>query len=409
MRSLLPDWVLAFAIVSVVFLVSCREELTDPAIVEFTVAEQSLTEGDTISVFLKISGITPENGMITVNIGQPSSIAVITADSAIENGQIKISVNPGQSLYRLRLMTFDDTLLSGDRSIPLTLGNISPGIKLGSFSELMLQVRDDELPSAANFAAESATIREGISDGLVVQIPLSVPVQGEGSGKIEISMTMIGGTWGYGTKFTTVPAATDNYSVVLDVGPGDGAASFFVYAVNNDHYEGDRQVLFQINGTSGTVLRGNNREFTLTIKEDEKPTQVNFLSSAYEIREDDLNGVLIDMVLDPPASSDCQFIVSLVDPDMYGRDYLTEPSPLGGLITMNVKKGDARVAFRFFPISAPSCQNREVRFVLQSATCGYQEEKPLAITIREKDPILASWTVVPGRWRILAVKVYRFR
>lgn len=388
-------WILALFSL---FLVSCREEENDAAIVEFSVGDQSLTEGDTVSVFLKVRGPVPIDDTLTLTILQPA--AIVITDPAAEGNRVSIPLQPNQASYRLRIMAVDNSQLSGNQTVVFRLGNPKAALKVGSIKELKLLVWDDESPSAANFATEKATLREGVSEGLVVQVPLSGPLMGEGSGEIRISMSMGGGNWGYGTNYTTVPAAVNN-EITLRAGPGDGATSFIVYAVNNEQYDGIQTVQFSIVGGFGSISVGNKTNFSLTLIDDELPTLVTFSSVAYEVSENNSDGISIDMALSQPALYDCQFSVNLMGPGpdaaFYGRDFTTEPKPETGTqhILFQIKKGDDHFSFRLFPIQDPTCSTRSFTIALESGSCGIpvDERNRSIVTLKNNNDIMASWVV----------------
>jgi hypothetical protein len=145
-----------------------------------------------------------------------------------------------------------------------------------SFAIFNCKKDDVQPPSSLNFASSSGTVNENDAGGIVVQIPSSA--QTPGSGTITIKIKPDSAV--YGTNFTTVPAAANNL-ITINVSKGESAESFTVLPMNNNLFTGNFHIVFAIDTVSGSVKKGTDLNYTLTIVDDEKPSVANFDASLH--------------------------------------------------------------------------------------------------------------------------------
>jgi len=380
-------------------LFTCREELDGVTTVEFITAKQSLKEGDSLSVYLSIKGNGVQDDTVIISIEQP--LVSIAADPPIENDRVKVPVHAGQSLVALKIFAIDNGRLEGDRSVKLSLSNLGPRLRAGAVANLALLVRDDEVLSTAEFALTEASYHEGESEGFIVQIPLSMQLEGEGTGELRISITSINAF--YGVHYTTLPEAI-NGIITLPVGKGAAATSFEVLVIDNDRLDGQVSVTFRIEGGFGSIGKGKNINFVLTLIDDEHPSYINFQSNTLVVDEDNLEGLTVDIFLDKPASGEGTFSIGFLksvdgfdETNAYGEDLTTDP-PAGSdkTIPFSVKKGDDHFSFKIFPINDSECGTRSFSIYTSSASGVLRSGPAPTVFIRDDESPKADLLVTSG-------------
>jgi hypothetical protein len=110
-----------------------------------------------------------------------------------------------------------------------------------------------------------------LSESQIVEDKGSFPVvinfsaAAEADGVIEVTLS---GDAMYDTHFATTPAAVGN-KVTLAVEKGDTEVELNVTVVNNSKLNGHKAAVFSIVNATGSVVKGESLEFTLTVKDDE--------------------------------------------------------------------------------------------------------------------------------------------
>jgi len=380
------------SIVVMLSLFTCRGELDGLSIVEFTTTDQSLTEGDSLRVLLSIKGNRFQDDTVTINIEQP--LISIAANPPIENNRIKVLVRSVQKLVEIKIIAIDNGRLEGDRSVKLSLNNPGPRLRAGTLANLTILVRDDEALSTAEFALAEASFREGESEGLLVQIPLSMPLEGEGIGILRISITSTNAI--YGVHYTTLPEAV-NGVIGLVVGAGASTMSFEVRVIDNDRLDGQLSLTFKIEGGFGSIGMGNKLSFLLTLFDDELPSSVNFGSNSLVVDEDNPDGITVDIYLDPPASGEGTFSIGFLQSEMYGRDFSTEPSAGSDkTIFFSVSKGDDHLSFKLFPVNDLECRPKWLFLNIPKVSGVLLPGPTTSVFIRDDESPVASLSGTSG-------------
>jgi hypothetical protein len=147
------------------------------------------------------------------------------------------------------------------------------------------------IPVAVNYVASDEQISEQAEAHEVVLL-LEEPAEADGT--IEIS---ISGEAGYGSSFTTGPAATGN-KISLAVTKSDTEISFTIFPVNNTKLWGNKSAIFSVVSATGSVTLGESVTYALTLMDDEllnKPESatrngsgLTQVKNIYEYNEDGL-------------------------------------------------------------------------------------------------------------------------
>ena len=240
-----------------------------PSLANFEVPSANVNEQDENGTVVNIPFTAPAigEGSLTVAVEPGKSVrgTNFTINQELTNNSMSFNVARNSSGVSFKVFPVDNDLFTGNFILRFAIADISGVLQKGDNLSYSLTLADDEAPSVARFALPSGTIEESGTDGIMVEIPLSSPVKGEGT----IAITLDPENLIYGTDFTTVPEAQNN-RLILNLSHNQTGASFTVFPIDDDVPTGDEILSFSIHEATGVVWKGSDRlTYKLTIVDDD--------------------------------------------------------------------------------------------------------------------------------------------
>lgn len=386
----------------ILFIVStlsaCKDdEPTPPAVVQFDVIEQSLTEGQEVVILVTLSRALSEASSVKVSItGNATYGTDYFTNPAGVGGSFVLTLPKGEAVAQFTVATLNNDVYVGNKILHFSLEDPGAGITLGTKKNLDLTLVDDESAALANFQVGSASTDENSISGVTVQIPFTLLTKGPGT----INVSFASNNAVYETNFTTIPPAINN-TVVLDVDNNASGTSLTIVPVNDAYFHDDFVIVFEITSGTGSVRPGENKTFTLTIHEDDSPSLADFNIPSATIPETQAAGVVVQIPLSIPAAADGSITVSYASPNStYGTHFTTTPPAAGNHITLNVGLNDTQAQFTVLPVDDDvDNDNRVITFTI-SATGGVVRPGTAltyVLTITDNEPTLRTVLISFGR------------
>lgn len=383
-----------------------------PSLAGFINGGSSLDEGNESGLMVEIP-FSPARGEGSITVTLDPGEAVLNThfliDQEVVDHAFSFNVVKDQRVVSFRVSPVDNDLFTGNFILRFSVSETSGVVRKGSSVEHSLTIIDDEKPSIARFALASITANEADNGGVVVDIPLSSPVKGEG----RLAVKVEGGTAVYGTDFTTVPEAVGG-KIVFDLSYDQTAVSFTVLPVDNDVQTGDRVLIFVIEEVSGVVWKGpDSVSCDLTIVDDELPAVVNFSASTGEVLETDTDGLELELQFSSPVPGTGTITIKVPE---YDETFTTEPQGeiIEGYdswsypyryyaIVLDVPMHTERLPLRILPKDDSKCNAAGMKSLFTIAevtgaiTRGDQvnfsffrkdEQEPILVSLKEKESTL---------------------
>jgi len=170
-----------------------------------------------------------------------------------------------------------DSVYEGNETVTLNIQNPSANATIGTVSNHIVTITDDEVKPSINYAlASSNTTNEGTA------LTVNVSLTGAASTAVTVDVVdAASGTATSGTDFIAIPLTTLTFPAGTT-----GPQSVIVTPVQDSVYEGNETVVLNIQNPSVNALIGVTSSHTFTITDDENTPSINFdLASASTVDE----------------------------------------------------------------------------------------------------------------------------
>ncbi|MCB0493063.1 MAG: hypothetical protein KDC93_11685 [Cyclobacteriaceae bacterium] len=368
---------------------SCKKDDPSPPIkISFSAVTQSVVEGNVINMVFSMERAASQSGTVKVKLG---GTAVYTEDyntnPSGNSGAFEVVIAAGATTFEFSIATVNNSIYQGDKTVTFTLADPSDGFILDNKKEFTLTITDDESQAIANFTSIVASLSESSANGIVIEIPFSVPTKGPGS--ISVSWGSINAS--YSNHFTTLPEANAN-TIILSVPDNASAASLTLIPIDDSFFHENYKVVLEITATAGSVRSGANNKLTVTILEDEFPSIASFSTTDGMIAENEAGGIVVPIALSIPASETGSMTISfMATPAVYGTHFTTQPAASASNIVINVAKGSNSAELTIFPIdNGVDDENLVIFFSVSSGTGVIRPGGNInyVLTIKDDDPTL---------------------
>ena len=254
-------WTLGIIVMSC--LVSCQGDEfpgIDPVMIQFDEDLVILENSGEIEIDILLEREAEIEGIVEINVTS-TLVESIQTIPAIEDGIISVPIMKGQSSAAFKITPVNNIVLNEPIDIEFEFGMLSDGFIIGTKSDLMVTIEDDEAPSPTNFSLPSATIYENNDGEFFVSIALLNPAPAEGQVIVEVSAESM-------SSFSTIPTTVDG-QIKLIIPVGSNSASFSLIPVNNSVINGTSEVHFTIIEANGGITLGDQLSFNLQLIDDE--------------------------------------------------------------------------------------------------------------------------------------------
>jgi len=344
-----------------VLLISCEDEITQNQIVaQFEKTGVSVGENEgKLTVKIDFANTLGRSGELTVGFSNIDG-ARFTTVPALEQNQLKLNVQPGQSQVSFDINLIDNGVQDENVSFELSLSSSSDHITIGSTKKLSVNIVDDEGSfSIVQFDAGAVTLNENAGN-YPIRITYSKPAPSNGFIKIRVESNST-------ESFTTSPATVSGF-VRVPFQAGQTESYFDIIPVSNHTLDGDRVILLTITEVSDGILFGDINSINVTIMDDNSISTINFQLATSTARENSTSH-LITFSLSSPAKSDGMVEVDFQSELAYGTHFTTEPAQLNGKIEIPVSTGELQVEFNVLFINDALINgNRSIDFTIANAT-----------------------------------------
>lgn len=335
--------------IGLLMLPACQEDdkQIPPSEIQFRLSLQNITEGDEATIVLTLDKPSPVNVSIELTL-ETNAIydQHFVTDPGGDNNSVFLNVSKGQESVDLKVTSINNTKYEGARFIIFKLQALADGLRLGAATTCTLIIGDDEGPSVANFALNSALLKEKDANGIVVLIPLSAPARGEG----RVTVFLDAGQAVDKINFT-IDRELDNNAISLNVLPNATSVSFKVFPVDNDLSTGNFVLSFSIAEVSGVVQKGNGLRYSLTLLDDELPSVAKFAMSAGTVPETNADGVVVAIQLSSPVKGEGRILIELSSGSAsYGVHFTTLPAMVNNIMTLSLSHDQTGASFTVYPV-----------------------------------------------------------
>lgn len=355
---------------TLLIIAACGED-EDPAsisTVQFANGDQTASEnGTAITVSISFDKAADKDGTITVTLTEGADTDYTTHYTTNPNGSsgsIELQVSKGQTSTQFTLTPVNNALLADDKTIELSISDVSSGFEIGTLDSKTITIIDDEGPTQVNFATATSSTAENLTDGIDVTINLSSAAPGTGT--ITVAFTSTTAT--YTTDFTTEPTATDG-EFQVPVAQGATTVTFKVKPVDDGAVNAAHTIIFTLDEASGAVALGTAiTTHTFTITDNETPSVVAFDEESSSVDESDAEGITIPLTLTPQTNGTGTIVVTFAG-GTYGTDFTTDPEAVSGEITVPVASDATTASFKVIPTNNDNTNaGPEITFTLSEVT-----------------------------------------
>ena len=286
---------------------------------QFSGATYSVAETG-VSIEITVTRTGGSDGAITVDYATSDGTATAGSDYTTATGTLTLADGVTSGSFTVPIL--DDTIYEGNETVNLTLSNPTGDATLGTPSNAVLTIVENELPplsGSLQFSGSTYSVDEFGGSALI-----TVTRTGGDFGTVSVNYTTSDGTATAGSDYTT----TSGTLILLN---GETSASFSVPILDDTIYEGDETVNLTLSNPTGDATLGTPSSAVLSIVEDD-PVPVagslQFSGATYSVAE---TGVSIEITVTRTGGSDGAITVDYATSDgtaTAGSDYTTATGTL---------------------------------------------------------------------------------
>jgi len=241
------------------------------------------------------------------------------------------------AVQTFNLAILADTLVEGDETVELRLGNVGGPAFLGAPSSHTVTIDDDDVTTVAFAAAASATANEAAGNHAVT-VNLTVPAGGTTTAEITVDVTDAGtGTATSGADYTALGTVT----LTFPAGSASASLTVNVAVLADGLVEGAETVDLRLGNLTGEATLGAQSTHAATITDDDTAT-VEFASATSGTGNEEETDHVIVVALSVPGGG------TLIDPIVVNVDVVA-----GGTATAAADYTDPGTVPVTFPAGSP--------------------------------------------------------
>lgn len=204
---------------------------------------------------------------------------------------------------------------------------------------------------AIQFVSRDTTVQENFAGAISVAYSLSKPFYHDQQVVIQLA-----GNATPGADYTTTPSANNN-NIVLTIPAGVVGGNLTLQTFDDNVDEANEQATLTLTAGTGVTI-GTKAAFALTIVDNDVPTIAFAERSASA--EEGSGTYTVQLPLSGPVAT-AQTITIRIYHGLgayYGSDYITDPTPTGQTLTVNVPAGSTTASFTITPLADHHCDLR---------------------------------------------------
>ncbi|MES9860674.1 MAG: Calx-beta domain-containing protein [Candidatus Thiodiazotropha sp. LLP2] len=229
--------------------------------VDFSLVNYDVTE-DGASVTVNVSRNDGSTGAISVDYATFDISAVASSDYEFAAGRINFA--DGETTSKSFDVTInDDTELEGSEQIALQLGNVQGGAVLGSQSDSVITIADDEVPADTAVLAFQTTSLSVDESSATATLTITRTTSTSGVVTVDLAVDSSNSTATAGTDFNVTTGT-------LQFADGESSKSIVVEIINNTTVDGDRTITFTVGNVTGSAtIDSASNTMLITILDDD--------------------------------------------------------------------------------------------------------------------------------------------
>ncbi|MCT7958469.1 Calx-beta domain-containing protein [Laspinema palackyanum] len=248
-----------------------------PGTLQFTASHFAVNEDGTAVMSITVERIEGSAGTVGASITLIDGTA--TAPDDYDNTPILVTFADGDTNPKtIEVPIIDDPQIEGTGTVSLTLINPTGGAILGTQKTANLDILDNEIPTPGTlqFSAANFTVNEA---GTPVRA-VTVTRGGGTTGAVTVQVIPVEGT-------ATAPDDYDNAPITVSFADGDNEPKIVtIPMVDDEVVEGDEGVNLTLFNPTGGASLGVQNTAILAIIDNDRPSQLQFSTATYSIRED---------------------------------------------------------------------------------------------------------------------------
>lgn len=241
---------------------------------------------------------------------------------------------------------------------------------------------DDESdinPVEIQFSSTSIVINESAREESII-----VPLGGaaDANGTVEVAIAADNAV--YGENFIVQPNGTSG-KFIMNIARGQTTAQFKLAPLDNALMNDARVITLTLSNPSPALRLGSQTSMTITLTDDEGPTQINFANNASAFAESS-EGTTIQLPLTSSAPGNGVATVAVASNGTYGTDFTTVPAANNGVITLETLVGDVAESIQIVPVNDGDVnESITVTMTIETATGGIEAGTNLTHTVTITD------------------------
>lgn len=292
---------------------SCEKDnnLSDVGIAKVSFADDTYrgVEGASEALSIPVGANTPYHSAGTVTIKITGGEYGVDYTTSSESDTVILEFADNSVTENLSIMPVDDNIVDADLVLELKIIETTGGLEVGDIDSLQLVLLNDDevvVPGVKFDPDASYEIEENSTTSLQVDILLdSISTAG---GTITIKAD---GRAVFGEDYTI--EGQDSEEFTLNVEEYGDSASFNVLPIDNEDYEGNKEILFVITEVSGGLeIAGTNSTKVTIIEDDPSPFGVIDFSADNQNSADEAAGsVTLNFDISKPLSEDASVSIAI--------------------------------------------------------------------------------------------------
>lgn len=252
---------------------------------------------------------------------------------------------------------------------------------------------------AVSFNEDEIDLQESESIEVIVQLNHGATKSGTISVAVESE---------FSTSFLCIPEVKEGV-MELQIAEGAENIKFEITPFDNDQPDGDKSVTFTLQNASEGFVPGTNKSLTVTINDDEIPSEpqmvtANFSTASGDLTENVAEGIEVKIALSSPVESGSKLVIHQTGA-LNGLYYYTIPAlDASGNLTLDAEPGIAEIKFKVIPINDGMLKDHQlIFFEITDSEGSISKGNQLTYSLKLLDKELVgkpkSYDTYGGGWR----------
>jgi hypothetical protein len=244
-------------------------------VLRFTSATYNAPESATAQILVVRTG--GAKGTVTVDYATSNGTAIAGTDYTATNGTLTFANNETSKSFTISLI--NNPLPQGNKTITLSLRNVTNGAVLGTPSTTTVTITDNQSTNSSASSMSSTSSSASSNPAGTISLGAAAYMVNETASPLTITVNRVGGTTGtvsvtYGTSNGTATSGSDYSSVsgTLTFNNGESTKSFTIPVNNNTSITGNKTFNIVIGTPTGGASLSSVTTAPITIIDNDSPS-----------------------------------------------------------------------------------------------------------------------------------------